>query len=47
MGLIFIDCLHIDLIVSGMRSNELHPGDPGSVLHLNDQAVLVASDVKK
>ena len=29
-----------------MRSNELYPGDPGSVLHLNDQAVLVASDVK-
>lgn len=46
MGLIFIDSLHIDLVVSGMRSNELYPGDLGSVLHLNDQAVLVASDVK-
>src|SRR5665811_1093808 len=46
MGLIFIDSLHIDLVISGMRSNELHPGYPRSVLHLHDQTVLVASDVK-
>ena len=29
-----------------MGSNELHPNDPGSVLHLHDQAVLVPGNVE-
>jgi hypothetical protein len=46
MGLIFIDSLHIDLVIPGMGSNELHPSDSGPVLHLHNQTVPVPRDVK-
>ena len=35
--------LYINLVVSGMRANELDPYDAGDVLHLYDQVLLVAA----
>jgi len=35
--------LYINLVVSGMRANELDPYDAGDVLHLYDQTILVAA----
>src|SRR3989338_6887732 len=46
IGLIFIDVLHVDLIILRVGSNKLHPHNPGSILHFHDQAILVPRNVE-
>src|SRR3990172_3266653 len=46
IGLIFIDTLHVDLVIPRMGSNKLDPDNPRAILHLHDQAVFISCNVE-
>jgi len=38
--------LHVDLVVLCVSADEFHPRNAGSILHFDNQAVLVPADIE-